>query len=769
MFHTSQSLPVQIQPAHLRPLAYRTLSKKYGLSIKSDGLAALAQFIGQNFGIDWKKNPETIKFLENFATVWKQQERGLFVDGQGVQQVINEIQERQKILSRNINTITRNREFENSNNNNKNNLDKYLNSNNKNNNEQELSKKKSPEVPINSSGSNSSDIEQNHIYQSPEPIDTLPNENENDEDMESSMIANTSMVIPDLSQDNITDLDDIPMGDADPSYPLLNNNQTSLSNLEGSKEELNWRDYFKFINATELQKFSYDPLKMHFIFTPSNRTNSPQNFKLKLPTVNANTRMFSTRYYLVRDRIMRNEAFQSTDAYNPLSSMMSLKKELTPGFRPSSSTGSSMSITPVKNLLGRDGQNFLILGLLRKNSKGNWTIEDPSGITEIDISQAIPTEGLYYVPGCIVLAEGIYFTVGNKFHVTSMTQPPGERRETTMESIGNIDLLGINGLSNPNYISRLSRDLKIRLHYLEQDLAYHRYIILGGDIFLNQMETMDALRKVFTKINDDPPTMILLYGSFSTVPVYSSMTSKMISSTTQYKNNFDTLALLLSEFKNLIEETTFVFIPGVNDPWSSTSSLGSANLFPQRPIPTDFQQKMNRVCKNVVWGSNPLRIAYMSQEIITIRDDLDDRFKRHSVIFPMVEEQKEENVDELERQLEDVSINDSTIIHQLIKDTHQLPTEIEQSRKYVKTLLDQGNLSPFLTTIRPVVWDLDHSLTMYPIPSILIVCDTSAPRFDVTYNGCKTLNPGKFLLKRCARYLEYTPSLKRATQEEVYF
>ncbi|SMN19834.1 similar to Saccharomyces cerevisiae YPR175W DPB2 Second largest subunit of DNA polymerase II (DNA polymerase epsilon), required for normal yeast chromosomal replication [Maudiozyma saulgeensis] len=766
MFHTSQSLPVQIQPAHLRPLAYRTLSKKFGLSIKSDGLTALAQFIGQNFSIDWKKNPETIKFLENFATVWKQQERGLFVDSEGVQQVINEIQERQKTLSQNI---TKN--ITNSRINNKNKLDKFLiNNNNENDNTPALHSEKTPEQLIETSESNSSSGEHNNLSQSALPDDKdNNNDSASDEDMDASMMANTSMVIPDLSQEINNDLDDIPMGDDDPSIGILNNDHSGLANIQGSSEELNWRDYFKFINATELQKFSYDPLKMHFIFTPSNRVNSTQNFNLRLPTVKANTTMFSTRYHLVRDRIMRNEAFQSTESYNPLSSMISLKKELTPGYEPSSNTGSSMSITPVKNLLGRDGQNFLILGLLRKNSKGNWTIEDPSGVTEIDISQAIPTEGLYYVPGCIVLAEGIYFTVGNRFHVTSMTQPPGERREATLESIGNIDLLGINGLSNPNYISRLSRDLKIRLHYLEQDLAHHRCIILGGDIFLNEMATMDALRKVFTKINEDPPIMILLYGSFSSVPVYSSMTSKMISSTTQYKNNFDTLALLLSEFKNLTEETTFVFIPGVNDPWSSTSSLGSANLLPQRPIPSDFQQKMNRVCKNIIWGSNPLRIAYMSQEIITMRDDLDDRFKRHSVIFPMVEEQKEENVEELERQLEDVSINDSTIIHQLIKDTHQLPTEIEQSRKYVKTLLDQGNLSPFLTTIRSIVWDLDHSLAMHPIPSTLIVCDTSAPRFDVTYNGCKTLNPGKFLLKRCARYIEYTPSLKRATQEEVYF
>ena len=753
MFQGS-SLPVHIQPAHLRPLAYRTLSKKYGLSIKSDGLAALAKFVGDNFTIDWKKNPETTKFLENFATVWKQQERGLFVDGEGVQQVIVEIQERKKSLSQNMSaaagpTSKQKRSG---------NLDRFLN--------------------------RATDVSNQQVLASEEP--TEPNSpitsrhGSHDDSQEESMVANTSMVLPDSSQQHIPEIgsdDDVIMQD-DP-LPL----QDGTSDIEGTEEgyassegmyqgdsELNWRDYFKALNATELQKFSYDPLKMHFVFTPSMRINTPNNISIKLPTVRANTNMFSNRYHLVKDRIMRNEAFQNADTYNPLSSMMSLKNELTPGYdSQGSGSGSYMQITPVKNLLGRDGHNFLIMGLLRRNNKGIWTIEDPSGMTEIDISQAIPTDGLYYVPGCMVLAEGIYFTVGNRFHVTSMTQPPGERREATLENIGNIDLLGINGQSNPNYTSRLDRDLKLRLHQMERNLANHRCVILGGDIFLDQLATMDALHKVFSRLDEDPPTMIIMNGSFSSVPVYSSMSSRMISATTQYKNNFDSLAQLLSDFTELTEHSTFVFIPGVNDPWSSTSSLGSADLLPQRPIPKHFTQRVNRVCKNVVWGSNPVRIAYLSQEIIAMRDDLDDRFKRHSVIFPMVEEQREDNVDDLNERLEDVSLNDSTIISQLIKDTHQLSTEVEQSRKYVKTLLDQGHLSPFLTTIRPIVWDLDHSLTLHPIPTTLIICDTTAPRFDVTYNGCKAMNPGKFILNRRARYLEYIPSIKRAEQQEVHF
>ena len=90
------ALPVKIQPGLLRPLAYRVLSKKYGLNIKSDGLAALADYIGNRFGINWRKDSGTLKFLEQFATIWDQQERGLFIDKTGVEEVVKEVKEQSK-------------------------------------------------------------------------------------------------------------------------------------------------------------------------------------------------------------------------------------------------------------------------------------------------------------------------------------------------------------------------------------------------------------------------------------------------------------------------------------------------------------------------------------------------------------------------------------------------------------------------------------------------------------------------------------------------
>ena len=71
MLASGNVLPVKISPPLLRPMAYRVLSKKYGLNIKSDGLAALSEFVGNTFGMDWKRSPDTLQFLENFDCVWR--------------------------------------------------------------------------------------------------------------------------------------------------------------------------------------------------------------------------------------------------------------------------------------------------------------------------------------------------------------------------------------------------------------------------------------------------------------------------------------------------------------------------------------------------------------------------------------------------------------------------------------------------------------------------------------------------------------------------
>ena len=48
-------LPVDLPPATLRPIAFRVLTKKYGLTITATALQKLAIFIGRNCGSKWRE------------------------------------------------------------------------------------------------------------------------------------------------------------------------------------------------------------------------------------------------------------------------------------------------------------------------------------------------------------------------------------------------------------------------------------------------------------------------------------------------------------------------------------------------------------------------------------------------------------------------------------------------------------------------------------------------------------------------------------------
>lgn len=669
-------LPARIQPAHLRPLAYRILSKKYGLSIKSDGLVALAAVIGSRFGTNWKKNPETMKFLEQFAQVWKQQDRGLFVNKDGCDKVLTEIEERVCFDESNI-----------------------------------------------------SRLRDSSTY---------------NEDGSITSTENTSMV---------------------------------------STNDLHWTEYFKIVNASEQFYFPYDGVKRHYT-SPHESLSLVTDLKRKITS-------YTTRYFITRDRTLRNENFQnSNDSLNPLSSMVALQNDLMKNDLDTSTPSTYMTITQIKNLLGRDGQNFLILGFLTYNSKGNLQMEDPSGKIEIDISQANPTEGLYYYPGCIVLAEGIYFSVGHKFHITSLTHPPAERREVTQEAVGNIDFLNVcnNDVKGP--ITRITNDLKIRLLSLERDLneqQLNNFILLGGEMFLSEQDTLDALKKVLTNIENEiletgvAPIGIVFFGSFTSAPIFPSYSETSMTTSRLYEVSFEYLSNLLSQFENIIKYCQLIFVPGPEDPWGGTMALGNEIGLPQEPIPSEFTKKMRKLGANIKWTSNPSRVVFLSQEIVLMRDDLNRKFKSYSIEFPLVEEAKANRLDEMETKLSNINLSDNeynsseneeledgTVLrHDILPVVPEVPFTIMETRKYVKTLLDQGHLAPFSST--PIHYNRDHTLSMCPVPSILIICDPTVSRFDLTYNGCKTINPGKFILNKRARYLKFNPTSRTVSQEEVPF
>jgi DNA polymerase epsilon subunit 2 len=76
-------LSIILPPTTLRPLAFRTFTKKYNLTISTTALASLASFVGKHCGARWKDDGLAEGVLEEVARMWKKQSNAPIVDGDG--------------------------------------------------------------------------------------------------------------------------------------------------------------------------------------------------------------------------------------------------------------------------------------------------------------------------------------------------------------------------------------------------------------------------------------------------------------------------------------------------------------------------------------------------------------------------------------------------------------------------------------------------------------------------------------------------------------
>ena len=102
----------------------------------------------------------------------------------------------------------------------------------------------------------------------------------------------------------------------------------------------------------------------------------------------------------------------------------------------------------------------------------------------------------------------------------------------------------------------------------------------------------------------------------------------------------------------------------------------------------------------------------------------------------------------------------------------RVSSDSQTARKLVKTVLDQGYLSPFPTSDRPVLWDYAGALQLYPLPTALVLMDPEAPPFAITYEGCHFMNPGPLTpqgRKGVAQWMEYDAGTRRGKTRDIRF
>lgn len=526
----------------------------------------------------------------------------------------------------------------------------------------------------------------------------------------------------------------------------------------------------------------------------ANKTRSTSKPSL-FPDPSHKTELFRQRYHVVHQRILRNETFQTPAFSAARSASLNRAGSIT--------TSTTNTITPVANLLGRSGSTHLLLGMLTISPTGALSLSDLTGTIALDIQHArpIPENGAYFAPGMIVLVDGSYEedyrnptagststlggtggiggTIGGKFIGFSVGHPPCERRTTTLggdegdknslsgPAFGWTDFLGVG--SERATGAKMNKIASKILHATEP-----HNVVIASDLHLDIPSTLSALRTLLRTYTPDSsethpvyPHAIILMGNFSSK---ASLAGVPGAGSIEYKEHFNALASVLSEFPQLIAHTSLVFVPGDNDAWPSAFSAGAATPLPRKPVPSLFTNRIRRAVAEanrevwgaggkkggkegeVLWTSNPSRLSWfgVKGEIAVLRDNVMGRLHRTSIRFGKPEQEQEEG--EMPDATPAPQNNDSQDAMDLdIDPVPALPsrqqqeepeTDIQTARALTRTLLSQSHLSPFPLSVRPLHWDFAHSLNLYPLPTSIVIADSEAPAFVVKYCGCTVMNPG---------------------------
>ncbi|KAH6899672.1 DNA polymerase alpha/epsilon subunit B-domain-containing protein [Thelonectria olida] len=714
-------LPIILPPPTLRPLAFRTFTKKHSLTLTSSALQELAAFIGRHCGSGWREEGLAERVLEEVARSWKNCNGGVIVEGSS-----KELQGILKTLEGNMSggRIT------------------------------------GPNRGL-PRGDSMLDLKDDDVLNT--RLGLRPNILTRED-------SNRSFGMSGLDVQEENDADDEDLNDA--------------------------RAWLKVIDAYEQPRLCYNVGKKHF----ERETSAPS----LLPPASHKTTVFRNRYNVIHQRLLRNESFQT-------SAVSSSRK---PTLQRSRSSQQSLKLTPIANLLGRHGSNHMLLGQLVSLPTGDLAISDMTGTIALDLAQAvaIPEDSAWFCPGMIVLVDGVYEeeeesvgkglsgssgvggTLGGRFQGFFIGQPPCEKRKATLgisgldggqnQTIGGgfgwIDFLGVGSeRAVGNKMRKLERRL-LTAPSQESEMPSRNRIVILGELNLDQPRTLQALRKILAIYAAEPegssPLSFVLTGNFTQHAV---MARGGSGGSIEYKEYFDALASALGDFPTLLQSSTFVFVPGDNDGWVSSFTAGASVPLPRKSVPDMFTSRIRRAFAtanaeaggksdgSAIWTSNPSRLSLFgpNHELVLFRDDLSARLRRTSVRLKPKDSHAETNeetstqeptsfVEPPSTEPMDVDAEDPTTS----SSSSSIPYDIHTSQKLVKTLLDQGYLAPFRQAIRPVHWDYASALHLYPLPTAMVLVDTTAPTFCITYEGCHVMNPGSVLVPgrtSVGRWIEY--------------
>lgn len=406
-------------------------------------------------------------------------------------------------------------------------------------------------------------------------------------------------------------------------------------------------------------------------------------------------------------------------------------------------SNSEVKFNPIKDLLGRNEEVFTICGIIRKNFRNEWVLEDPSGVVKLNLENTEYSHNDYYlISGEVLILKGIYFTIGEVFHVKYISFPYNEPRPVTISKrLNKMDYLGIN--TEQKYV--LNEDFFLKLEDINLKLKKNWIAFLGGDMFLDDQKVLDGIDKVLETFQADTlaiPRFIVFQGSFVSKSLKVDIMSNSGNVYKNYSENFNSLFGIINKYQALLNsKTQFIFVPGENDPW-----FGSDDVYPKSGIPNFFVKNHNypSVLKNCHFKSNPVKLIYLNQEIVIVNNKYYNQFINN----------------DLENDLETPTDKKDDILD-------QMENKKKEKYKVVKTLISQQHLFFHKNIIN---WNFDYFLQLNPLPTSIVLVDTSASSYNTFFNGVQAVNTGKFVSNSEASiygWWEYAPCLRKYFWKEL--
>jgi len=432
------------------------------------------------------------------------------------------------------------------------------------------------------------------------------------------------------------------------------------------------------ISAFDTPRLTFNPERKKYL--PDNISGRQEPQLLSPP--DSKSKIFQDRYSMLHQRTARHDLFNPSHA--------------------SAGKSKTFQLKAVEYLLGTTNRldEVIVLGMITQLSHGTYHLEDPSGVVQLDLTETKFHTGLY-TENCFVLAEGWYDD--NVFHVLALGFPPAEESSTTRAYFGNINFFG-----GP---SETSLKASTALSEIETNNPDAMFVFLS-DVWLDNENVMNKLRRLFSGFNSMPPTAFVLFGNFLSCAGEPGYAKKL-------KEHFKILGDMIAEYPEIANESMFMLVPGPADP-------GSPNIFPRPPLPSHVIKDLLKNVQKLELLTNPARIQYCTQEIVVFREDIVTKLCRNSIYFP---------------------------------ETGGIPNH------FAKTITSQGHLTPLPLHTCPIYWDYDRSLSLYPLPDLVVTADKFEP-FTAENLGCQIINPGTFS-KHNFSFKTYIPNSRTVEDSQV--